>query len=150
MSLKVYELELDDGMGGRRDHIVVAKSVKKVYQYYLDNFLVSRLRKIDFDLKVQNSSWDLDVSTPRDVEITKEDVLLTEEDMEFDIQHQGNTKQYSQGVQAVNCMLVWYCLKNKKEASKLTVADVREVIDVYCPFAGISFFTNETAVILAD
>lgn len=136
---KLYEIELDTGCGSKSVYIMVSSSAEKVYKHLLEVFKETKLTKYAYDLDEHNSAW---------AGVDDEEVLLTTEDLEFDIEHQGTLDNKNQGIICVNQLLVWYCLKNKITADRLVRADVRHVLTRYAPLQGVYLSVDTQAVFL--
>lgn len=136
---KLYEIELDTGCGSESVYVIVSSSADKVYKHLLEVFKETKLTKYSYDISEHNSAW---------VGLDDEELLLTTEDLEFDIEHQGTLVNKNQGIICVNQLLVWYCLKNKITTDQLTRADVKHILTKYATLQGVYLSINDQAIFL--
>lgn len=136
---KLYEIELDTGCGSKSVYVMVSSSIDKVYKHLLEVFKETKLTRYAYDLDEHNSAW---------IAMDDEELLLTAEDLEFDIEHQGTLVNKNQGIICINQLLVWHCLKNKITTDQLVREDVKHILTKYATLQGVYLSINDQAAFL--
>ena len=110
MDLKLYYLDIYDGMSGVKEHLMISDSKEKVYIHLFEVF---------YQTKIPSSINSNLISE------------LTKKQQKFDIKHQGKKITTESGIKMLCEMMVLYCKQNMKLVNSLSAEDVKKAFKAY-------------------